>query len=194
MIHPRPYQHRRLVHDSLSLPSRRYSDRRPTPATRPATHTTYTSGAQPHTPTGARTARIALRADGSQIVDLPGGAQDREEPGLEGVLEHGCGSGRSDSRPLRASGPGARGWRASGGEAWAGAKRNAQSQPALARLLLRNALSGWGLPGHPLRQKGKPPRGVLRGGQRLSGWVIRYQTKPTHACGRVRRVWVASPH
>ena len=39
-----------------------------------------------------------------------GGAQDREEPGLEGVLEHGCGSGRSDSRPLRASGPGAHGW------------------------------------------------------------------------------------
>ena len=29
---------------------------------------------------------------------------------LEGVLEHGCGSGRSDSRPLRASGPGAHGW------------------------------------------------------------------------------------
>ena len=38
------------------------------------------------------------------------GAQDREESGLEGVLEHGCGSGRSDSRPLRASGPGAHGW------------------------------------------------------------------------------------
>ena len=50
-----------------------------------------------------------------------GGAQDREEPRLEGVLEHGCGSGRSDSRPLRASGPDTRGWRASGGAAWAGA-------------------------------------------------------------------------
>ena len=120
-----------------------------------------------------------------------GGAQDREEPGLEGVLEHGCGSGRSDSRPLRASGPGTRGWRASGGEAWAGAKRNAQSQPALARLLLRNALSGWGLPGHPLRQKGKPPpRRSARGADSLQGGVIRYQTKPTHACGRVRVVGV----
>lgn len=97
-----------------------------------------------------------------------GGAQDREEPGLEGVLEHGCGSGRSDSRPLRASGPGTRGWRASGGEAWAGAKRNAQSQPALARLLLRNALSGWGLPGHPLLPKGKPPAAFCAG-DRLSG-------------------------
>ena len=64
--------------------------------------------------------------------------------------------------------------RAGGGrqeERRAGAKRNAQSQPALARLLLRNALSGWGLPGHPLcTKRGKPPRGgALRGGQPLGG-------------------------
>ena len=46
----------------------------------------------------------------SELCALLDGAQDREESGLEGVLEHGCGSGRSDSRPLRASGPGAHGW------------------------------------------------------------------------------------
>ena len=84
-----------------------------------------------------------------------GGAQDREEPGLEGVLEHGCGSGRSDSRPLRASGPGTRGWRASGRERLPGQVRNVTRRT---NLLSRSAPSsqrflavGVGAPGFPAR-------------------------------------------
>ena len=99
-----------------------------------------------------------------------GGAQDREEPGLEGVLEHGCGSGRSDSRPLRASGPGTRGWRASGGEAWAGAKRNAQptcsrSPPSSQRFI------GVGATRPPFATEGQAtPASFCAGGRLSAGW------------------------